>query len=592
MRYPVLNELETSKLMTSSFIGLDRRPRTNAGAFSDMENMTGEPYPLISSRKQRGLLTALSAPQTMIAAGRLAYVDGNTLYYDHKATPIKDLSLAEADLPKQLVSMGAYILVFPDGAYYNTVEPTDFGRINRLWQAGSSVTYELCQMNGATLDMNTVTASKTAPEKPSDGDYWIDQSESTHVLKQWKDSYSMWVSIATTYIRISCTDIGVGLKEGDGITLSDIAYTGTDIALQEQYKRLNGSAIVQACGPDYIVIVGLIDKTSTQAAGSVRADRQAPKMQHVFECKNRLWGCYHGVNEDGKTVNEIYASALGDFKNWRKYAGTSQDSYAVSVGSEGDFTGGINFLGNPFFFKERCVYKIYGEKPSNYQVQETICDGVRAGCHGTLRNVNGSLYYLSISGVCAFDALPADVSQALGEETFDAATAGEIEGNYYISMRGEDGQWALYCLNTEKGTWHREDATHAIAFARLRDELYMLTADGKIWAIQGRAGTKEGPVSWRADSANIGYEYANQKYLSRYNIRMKLGRWAQCKLFIEYDSSGVWEEKGHMLGKDIVKTYTIPVIPRRCDHMRLRLEGNGEMQLYSIARILEIGGDG
>ena len=144
MRYPVLNELETSKLMTSNFIGLDRRPRTNAGAFSDMENMTGEPYPLVSSRKQRGLITTLSSPQAMLAAGKIAYIDGSTLYYDHAATPIKDLSLAAEDLPKHMTTMGAYILVFPDGAYYNTVDPADYGRINRLWEAQGAVAFTPC----------------------------------------------------------------------------------------------------------------------------------------------------------------------------------------------------------------------------------------------------------------------------------------------------------------------------------------------------------------------------------------------------------------------------------------------------------------
>lgn len=592
MRYPVLNELETSKLMTSSFIGLDRRPRTNAGAFSDMENMTGEPYPLISSRKQRGLLTTLSSPQAMLAAGKIAYIDGSTLYYDQAATPINDLSLAAEDLPKHMATMGAYILVFPDGAYYNTVDPADYGRINRLWEAKGSVTFKPCQMDGTALDMAQVTLGETEPDNPQEGDYWIDQSGEKHVLRQWRNSYGMWISIATTYIRIDCAGIGAGLSVQDGVTISGIAYKGDNAELEKQYAALNGSALVQACGDDYIVIVGLIDQVYTQTAGGVRVDRKAPRLEHAFESKNRLWGCYHGLTEDGKTVNEIYASALGDFKNWNKNAGTSQDSFTASVGSDGDFTAGINHLGNPYFFKERCVYKVYGEKPSNYQTQETICDGVRAGCHGTLKSVNGTLYYLSISGVCAFDALPTDVSQALGEERFDAATAGEIDGNYYISMRGEDGSWALYCLNAEKGTWHREDATHALAFARLRDELYMLADDGSIWEVQGKAGTKEKAISWRMDSANIGFEYANQKYLSRYNIRMKLGQRARCTLYIEYDSSGIWERKGYMEGKDVVKTYTLPVIPRRCDHMRLRLEGEGEMQLYSIARILEIGGDG
>ena len=587
MIHPVLQELETSKLMTASFTGLDRRPRTNAGAFSDMENMTCDPYPLISSRKQRGLVKTLSSPQAMIAAGKIAYIDGNTLYYGDEATPINDLD----DSPKHMTTMGAYIIIFPDGAYYNTVDPADHGRIGRMWEATGDVAFSLCMMDGTALDMEKVTAGETEPESPEDGDYWIDTRAEKHILKQWKDSYDAWISIATTHIRIDSTGIGKGLKKQDAVSISGIAYTGDNETLKKQYEALNGSFIVQDCGDDFIVIVGIIDAVYTQQGG-VHADRKAPKIQYAFESKNRLWGCYHGLTDDGKTVNEIYASALGDFKNWDKHLGTSQDSFTVSVGSEGDFTGGINHLGNPYFFKERCVYKVYGEKPSNFQTQETICDGVRAGCNETLKNVNGTLFYLSISGVCAFDALPTDISQPLGEERFDAAAAGEIDGNYYISMRGEDGKWALYCLNPEKGTWCREDATHALSFARLRDELYMLTDDGSIYEVHGKSGTKEKAITWRMDSAIFGYEYANNKYLSRYNFRMKLGQRARCTLYIEYDSSGVWERKGFMEGKDIVKTYTLPVIPRRCDHMRIRLEGEGEMQLYSIARILEIGGDG
>ena len=40
------------------------------------------------------------------------------------------------------------------------------------------------------------------------------------------------------------------------------------------------------------------------------------------------------------------------------------------------------------------------------------------------------------------------------------------------------------------------------------------------------------------------------------------------------------------------RTFLIPIIPRRCDHMRIRLEGSGEFRLYSIARIIERGSDG
>lgn len=594
MKFPELYRTGTQRLFTEQFIGLDRRPRTIDGACGYMENMSGDPSPLLSSRKKRGLVETLSTPRGLIAAGKLGWIDGGTLYYDGTATPVNDLSQDAGMLPKKLVSMGAYIVIFPDGAYYNTSNPAEYGRIDRLYQSPESgnVTYHLCAMDGTLYDDEKITVSDSAPENPADGDYWMDTSEETHYLKQWRDSYGMWMGVGTVYIKISCTGIGIGIKAGDGVELSGITYNGTGgEAVKKQYEALNTTMIVQACGDDYLVVIGIIDQSYTQATGTVRADRKAPRMDYVVECNNRLWGCRSGI-EEGKALNEIYACALGDFKNWRKYAGNSQDSYAVSVGTDGPFTGAITHRGQPYFFKENCVHKIYGEKPSNYQMQTTLCDGVRKGCDGTLQAVNGTLYYLGLNGVCYFETLPMDASDALGEERFDEATAGEYDGKYYISMRGAGGKWSLYCLNTLKGTWHREDESHAISFARLGDEIYMLLSDGRLYAINGTDGEKEKEIFWRADSAVMGYEYPDHKYLSRFNLRMKLGSFADCRLYIEYDSSGIWEEKGHMTGSGEVKTYTLPVVPRRCDHLRLSIRGRGEIQLYSVARILGVGSDG
>ena len=39
------------------------------------------------------------------------------------------------------------------------------------------------------------------------------------------------------------------------------------------------------------------------------------------------------------------------------------------------------------------------------------------------------------------------------------------------------------------------------------------------------------------------------------------------------------------------ETVLLPVRPRRCDHLRLRLEGEGELRLFSITRTLRKGSD-
>jgi hypothetical protein len=71
---------------------------------------------------------------------------------------------------------------------------------------------------------------------------------------------------------------------------------------------------------------------------------------------------------------------------------------------------------------------------------------------------------------------------------------------------------------------------------------------------------------------------------------MSMERDAKVQLYIEYDSSGLWNFQGEM---KVSRTgsVTVPVRPRRCDHLRIRLEGVGDVQIFSLARNLEQGSD-
>ena len=95
--------------------------------------------------------------------------------------------------------------------------------------------------------------------------------------------------------------------------------------------------------------------------------------------------------------------------------GTSQDSYAVTVGSDGDFTGCIAHLGYVLFFKEDIIHKMYGTKPENFQLSTTHVRGVERGSEQSLAIVNETLYYKSRDGVCGYDgSLPYEVGVPLG----------------------------------------------------------------------------------------------------------------------------------------------------------------------------------
>lgn len=584
MHYPKINGYTGGKYWVQTFAGLDRRPRTPDGAFSAMGNMVGEPWPLLCSRPKRRVIAEVGKPLGMIAMDKLAWIDGTTLYYDGEATPVNSLSVAEDMLPKRMVSMGAYLLIFPDGVYYNTQDAADHGSINRLWQASGQVTFTLCNREGAAYPGGI--ASSDRPANPTQNQYWLDTGSETHGLWQYTGA---WISVPTVYIKIGSPGIGQGLSAGDGVKLSGIAYEGLDEGIQKQFELLNATHQIVDAGADWIITAGIIDVNYTQTGG-VRADRQAPAMDFVIESNNRLWGCRKG-SQDGETVNALYACALGDFKNWAKFEGTSQDSYTAAVGSDGPFTGAIAYGNKPYFFKEKAVHAVYGDKPASFNVQTVAVTGPQEGSGGTVKSWKGNLYYLSRHGVQIFDGMNADAGQVLGEIAMTGGAAGVCDNTYYMSVT-EPGGHSLYALDCERKHWYRQDDSAAVAFAELKGVIYMLLENGLLYALNGEEGTEEtAPVTWYLESGVVGYEFQERKYLSRFLLKMELGVGDECTIKIQYDGDGTWHRIATVAGKPGVKSYTIPIIPRRCECAQLRLEGQGTMRLYGIGKVLGLGSD-
>lgn len=588
--FPTVQAQTAQRRVTDVFAGYNHNLRINEGEFYDEENLCSDDYPLLSTRRHRGVYAAPAAAQGLIAKDALCYVDGTEFVINEKRIEM-GLSTEAEMCPKSLVSMGAYVIILPDRKYINTADLSDFGSIEASYTSVSDVTFNLCTVDGARLD---VIAGAAAPENPKNGEYWLDTSATPHTLKVYSETSAMWMSVVTTYVKISATGIGAQFEQYDGVTISGIVKTGV--------KDLNGSAIIWAKDENYIVVVGILDTEITQTAeeGAVTIARKMPEMDFVIESGNRLWGCKYGM-VDGKTVNEIYASKLGDFRNWNCFMGISTDSYAASCGTDGQWTGAITHLGYPLFFKETCLHKVYGTAPSSYQIQTTACRGVQKGSGKSLAIVNEVLYYKSRGGVCAYDgSLPTEISDAFGGVLYSDAVGGGHRNKYYLSMKDSGGIWHLFVYDARLGVWHREDNTHANAWCSCRDEMYYIdAADGKIRTVLGSGQTETEKIQWRAEtglfvsvlsSAKYPDYAADKKYVGRLMLRMALDPGATMQAYVEYDSSGVWEQLWSMTGKTL-QTFTFPVRPRRCDHFRLRLVGQGGAKLYSLTKTLEKGSD-
>ena len=651
--YPTIRETARSQQVTDTFGGYNHNLKIPEGEFYEMENLCGDDYPLLATRKQRNTLQAPAAEnlQAMVSKGNALYYiagyDPTTKTCGFYAEDEKVMDLAYAGGLKRFVSMGAYLLIWPDKVWYNTADGTH-GNMEKMFSAAAGTyldhsltsssgpdgqeVYDIyvlwyirpCSRDGKIVYTTGANYGEkrvvvvdgieyhylnfVKPKEPKNGDAYIDRETRTPYIyngtsKDWsaQDVPVMWLECKgigsafapEDYIRVSGIDPGTysGLNVGDNP--SDGVYREV-LVTGENYIVLDAYAPTEAHG---------IMNDTPPAEGYVKAAMDIPDMDYVIEAQNRLWGCKYGT-VNGKLVNEIYASALGRFDVWRKYAGVSTDSYAASIGSDGRWTGAVNYQGYPLFFKEDRMHKVYVSASGAHRIQEYTMRGVQPGGAKSLAVVNGVLFYKARDCVCAYDGsgAPTDVSEKLNLDslsrpgsTTSIAAAYRDKYYLYLQMNTPPGS-RLLVLDTRRGAWYRENLPigSIIDFAELNGSL--LCAAGGIEEIahdnqvSELIGTEEGNVAWSCETGLIGYSTVEQKYVSRFNIRMSLARDAYMDVLVQYDSDGVWHNQGRIQGVG-TRTFMLPVRPRRCDHFRIRLEGSGNVRIYSFAKIFEAGSD-
>lgn len=585
--------------VVNAFLGVNKGLHIGENEFSDMSNMTNDYYPVLSTRKKRGIIMDLHKPQAMMGGRYLTYIDNNKLYYDFSM--IKELP--ELEQERQLVMMGAYLCIFPDGIIYNTYTK-EFSEIKNETHTTSTVTMRMCKLDGTEFNDENTYIGKEEPTDKEKYPYWLDTSSNTVILKMWSSTYSMWTSVATTYVKIASEGIGKGFKEYDAVKVSGINTKGYN-----DYD-FNDTLIVYAADEDYIIVAGLIDLYYTQE-GEVTVQRELPELDYVCELDNRIWGC-------SSKKHEIYACKQGDPTNWNFYGGFDSDSYAATVGTQDDFTGAAAYGGYVFFFKEDGMHKLYGSRPSNYEMLWKPGRGVQKGCSKSIAVVNEVLFYKSRDAICAYDGSTDTISDKLGIEPYYEAVGAGYRSKYYISMRDADYHYKLYVFDMTKGTWCIEDANRIKYMAYADNGNYFIDASNTLFVINNEkiftnyfpsewelgdtytypnenlypgkivSGTLEENIEWDLTTGDLGLDNPYNKYVKRVNIRLLLDNETKIKIEVEYDTSGEWEYVGEYYCRH-KRSYELPIAVRRADHIRLRLSGFGNVKIYSIAKAVEAG---
>ena len=628
MYLPHIKNLEKSTRRTVNvFGGYNHTPVIGENEFYNMTNMTSDMYPVLSVRRQRRntLGGIFKTTDVFMGGGVKAYLMSDPYVYLNGTIDSYNLGI-QSDARHSMVMMGAYLVIFPEGVYINTMDTEERGSLaeKRYMDgptgpepAGHGVSIRLCDEDG---NARSVTSKSGLPETyhRAEGDKDYLYFPRVGLIYRWDEENQKLLEEGDSYIKIEndaavpvgdikaqyelmrawCKDI----QPNDYVELG--GFTG-------DAEFINGKHVVKnVCpsvdyGSGWIVVKGYVDGIISAPLSALDRDATPyishviPPLDYVISCNNRLWGCRYGEAHNGEFVNEIYATAEGDIRRWLYLAddSASDNAWAASIGHAGPFTGAVCYAGKPYFFKNDRIYAVYGSDATTFGYSEIPERGVQAGCDRSLCVLDGILYYKAQDGIVAFDGSSTRlISDALGAVRYKNAVGGGVDGKYYVSMTDVATEKpSLFVYDARRGLWHREDGFAPVRIASdVSGRLWGLSGDGSLTFLGGDDtnvnGRAEGLVPWMAETGIWGLDDPDKKYVSRISLRLSLDVGAYIKVSIQYDSVGSFEQVLFYEGVNL-QTVTLPIIPRRCDHMRLRLEGEGNVRIYALTRTVESVGE-
>ena len=366
------------------------------------------------------------------------------------------------------------------------------------------------------------------------------------------------------------TDLTTLFNQGDAITISGCTTEDSN----------NKDVVIKSVTADTITVSANTFTAASEASAEIKLERKIPNMDFICESENRLWGC---SNE----TQTIYASSMGDPTNFFVYEGLSTDSYALAVGSEGNFTGCCKLTSSVLFWKETKLHKILGGYPAEYSLYTYDIEGLQAGCHKSLQVINEVLFYMGLHGVYAYSGgTPSLISGNFGDRSFTDAVAGNDGDSYYLSVKeGDEHHFMVY--ETRAGIWVREDGAAAADFARVGKDLYFMDGAGNVWLADSKQD--DPAMEWMVQFTPF-YETAEgRKTYSKLLLRVELPKGSYLIADTRADGQ-IWRECGKIVGRDY-DAIPVRISMNRCDKFEIRLRGKGPCTILSMVREFSVGSD-
>lgn len=562
MESTYIRDTQSSRIRSATtFGGINRANGTPLGEWDTLSGFDLTAYPALRTCLPYAYSDIVSSGEITgytYRNGILVYTTAEGIYLDGKGTLTAIPGLSAGD--KTLVNIGAYIVILPDWSLINTADAE-----NPVTMAKGAV------LTGDLLEYNQ---NQTKPTVSIYKLFYVDAptTEVTASGLAVGDSVKLSWTYGKRKMSKQLTINNIGIESYTGSGMTSIGFDTSDMP-NTMWFYTEGRAM---------------DQFRVPRITGATIQRVMPDLDYVVEYNNRLWGC-------SSKNHEIYCSKLGEPLVWGAYSGISTDSWAATVGTDGDFTGACVFNGCVLFFKEDCVHSVYGTKASNFTITTYTVRGVQKGSAKSLCISEGLLYYKAPEGIFTFNGSASSRFDGKLCVDRDSRTACGTADDRYIVMAMSDG--TVFYYDKLHSVWYTRKLPNVISMHNFSGSLYAITKDSNK-AMQKVMLTTD--VEMSARTAETTFEAVTGELCrgeltstSSYSrkamhtvikkLTMSLEEWhqqgvssVQFTVSVQYDG-GDWQTAysydGTAEEADNNVVTLIPTIPMRCQRLRIKISG-------------------
>ncbi len=499
-----------------------------------MANLSPRRAPALATRRPRGVLMPVlenGTPHGMaVFDGKLFFAQGTTLYFMNDDAVLVAGTVSDTD--KRFFVFGDRLYMFPDKLFV---------------RAGSS-TLRPMELDSGALDKATFEGSTiTLPGTLG-----------------WE---------------------AMGFGVGDCVR---VVNADSDIPAPEGYYRITKL---------YGRIATVMGSFPTTYQSKAKFLRVIPDLERI---------CVSGDRVYGFAGKDIYVSAAGsalDF--YSKGAADGSDPAVLHMGTDGDITACVAWQGYVVFFKADRICKLLGTRADSFALQDRPAVGITSRLADTLCEVGGDLYYLAENGVYRYRGQEPECISPAGAVGVRGGVGGTDGRVYYLAVKRVGDQWRQYGYLPEGGLWYAEDDFRPACMILRNGFLCIQGADGCLWLTSSDGRNtycaydecrQKGAVE---ASAVLPPDYRFQPEgcrLIRVAVRATSAAGSadegvpSLEVLAEYadggsalDADGSREVSlGRFTGVMTDRLLKIPVSPRLCDGVRLRLIMKGDWTIHAV----------